>query len=253
MDCDDQEYSLEAETEPNEVKRTKKKKVPKKKGRKRKYPEAHDRSERKRRANHNEPYYSARGELKLPKEFKAVEECCKKECYRHFDLKTQEKIFTSFTTLGSFEARCLFIANCVKTQASAFKSRSKQCQRRAYSQIRVFYIQNIKICKKFLLKILQIHDTRIETALQKLSNYDITDKRGDHLKKKKKEKLKEETQSKKVIIEAVSEVVSNTKSRTNDKSKKVEKIKQEPKSKKVIIETFTKIVPNTKSLKYEEL
>uniref|UniRef100_A0A2A4IRW6 Uncharacterized protein n=1 Tax=Heliothis virescens TaxID=7102 RepID=A0A2A4IRW6_HELVI len=88
-----------------------------KRGRKRKV-EDQPRKERKRRANVNEKYISAKGKEVLPKEFDNTYHCdCKKKCTTILSIESRKQAFDQFWSLGSFEGRCAFICESqLKTQ-----------------------------------------------------------------------------------------------------------------------------------------
>lgn len=84
-----------------------------KRGRKRKV-EDQPRKERKRRANVNEKYISAKGKEVLPKEFDNTYHCdCKKKCTTILSVDSRKQVFDQFWSLGSFEGRCAFICGKV--------------------------------------------------------------------------------------------------------------------------------------------
>lgn len=154
--------------------------ITKKTGRKRKF-EGQNQVERKKLCNKNEQYFRKDGKLVEPKEFHHVTSCCNLNCCLLLDEATQHEIFNTFVTLGSFESRCVFIAQSVvlyekKQELTTHVSRRTTSQR--------YILDNKKVCKKFYLRVLQINYNRVKIAVEKWKQGNIQDLRGkyQHLK-----------------------------------------------------------------------
>lgn len=135
-----------------------------KRGRKRKV-EDQPRKERKRRANVNEKYISAKGKEVLPKEFDSTYHCdCKKKCTTILSVDSRKQVFDQFWSLGSFEGRCAFICGKV-TQTHKARTYTSSNSKRIYS--RKYMLCDTEICKQTFLKTLGICQSRIDVAMQK--------------------------------------------------------------------------------------
>lgn len=152
----------------------------KKLGRKTKFPDQNP-AEKKRRVNHNEGYFTKEGKYKQPKIFTPVIVCCKKECFEKVDAEEQKRQFDKFYSLGSYEARSLFFLMNIRTEKSKYKS--KKLGNLEKSQVRVFSLNNIKVCSIFFEKVLQTNHSRYDLALEKAQNYEVKDLRGNFKRK----------------------------------------------------------------------
>ena len=118
----------------------------KKKGRKRKFP-CQNKVEKKRLLNQNKPHHNYHGVLVEPKEFTAIESCCKKNCFDKLSIEAQEKLFSDFHAFGSFELRSSFISHSVEEVQQKIITVSKESSRRSCT--RVYRLNQIIVCKQF--------------------------------------------------------------------------------------------------------
>ena len=151
-------------------------KVKAKPGRKRKFP-SQNTTERKKLCNSNLPYFNKKGELVEPVVFKLISKCCVKNCWKEFDTAEQEKLFTYYHSLGSYELRTNFMIMCVKENEKKRKT-TKQESLRKFS--RIYTLHHKVVCKNFFVHLLQIGSNKIDRALKKMKEPEIDDKRGRH-------------------------------------------------------------------------
>lgn len=101
----------------------------------------------------------------------------KKKCTEKVDYKTRKKLFQQFWGMGTFEGRCVLLNTCVKEINKKRTYTKKEKSRR--TKTRIYFIEDIQVCKETLLKTLQINQNRIRIALDQLkSDTTIKDKRG---------------------------------------------------------------------------
>ena len=149
----------------------------KKRGRKRKNGDQ-SREDRKKFCNTNQRYVTVKNRVVEPKAFNPDFRCeCLKKCTEKVDMKAREKLFQQFWGMGSFEGRCVLLNTCVKEIGKKRTYTKKKNSRR--SKTRIYFIEDVQVCKETLLKTLQINANRIRIAIDQLkSNNTIKDKRG---------------------------------------------------------------------------
>lgn len=145
-----------------------------KKGRKRKY-EDQNSSIRKKKANTNQDYFSAKGKKVCAKEFNSSDCNCPLKCTEKIGIEQRKKEFDKFWNSGSYEARCALLQGSItetKTRRSYVRN-SKRTFTRKYK------LCDTSVCKKAFLITLGISQSRIDVALNKYREQAfITDKRG---------------------------------------------------------------------------
>ncbi|KAJ0177334.1 hypothetical protein K1T71_007343 [Dendrolimus kikuchii] len=135
-----------------------------KKGRKRKFVDQNS-SIRKKKANNNEDYFSAKGKKVCAKEFNSSGCRCPLKCTEKISIDQRKKEFEKFWSSGSYEARCAIL------QGSVIEVKKN----RSYS----IHSKRAFICKKAFLITLGISQSRIDVALNKFREQaPIDDKRG---------------------------------------------------------------------------
>lgn len=160
--------------------------IPKKKcGRKRKFPNQ-TREIRKELCNTNKSYYNTRGDLVEARTFKPATCTCKLHCRNTIKQADQEKIFKSFHALGSFTSRMIFLSQTVEEKEKRQERSINEVSRRKFS--RIYRVNHKKVCKGFFLSLLQIGESRVDTALAKWRKEELTDRRGIQNKKIKEVK-----------------------------------------------------------------
>ncbi|KAL4713786.1 hypothetical protein ACJJTC_012303 [Scirpophaga incertulas] len=144
------------------------------KGRKRKYIDQNS-SIRKKKANCNQDYFSARGKHVSAKEFNDSNCGCPLKCTEKISIEQRTNEFEKFWNSGSYEARCAILQGSV-TEVNKKRSYSNN-SKRTFS--RKYKLCNTGVCKKAFLITLGISQSRIDVALNKhREQAAINDKRG---------------------------------------------------------------------------
>lgn len=146
-------------------------------GRKRKFPNQ-TQVTRKALNNNNEPHFMSTGNFKESKSFSVGCCSCERKCNCIINLEDQQKLFSNFYSLGSFEARTTFISQNVEEFQPAKCLSESQNSRRKFS--RVYKLKQRTVCKEFFLSLLQISSQSVQTALNKWRQENVHDLRGRH-------------------------------------------------------------------------
>lgn len=140
----------------------------KKCGRKRKI-KNQSRQDRKKCANYNLIYISARQKAVRPKIFKENYCCpCLKKCHNVVNDEIRKRFFNQFWNIGTFEGRCVLLSkSVVEVDKKRCYVKNKISRR---SKSRQYYINNIPVCKDTFLNTLQINHNRVRVAPNQLKN-----------------------------------------------------------------------------------
>lgn len=155
-------------------------------GRKRKIP-TQSRSDRKRLYNTNKTHINSKGNVSEEKIFNETFECsCTKNCTGRVSLDSRRRLFSQFWTSASFAARCAYLNTCVRVLKRDEGEESEEDAEELEEDVevkkrepRTYTIFGTEVCQKAILGTLQISDSRITKALQKLEKSDnLNDNRG---------------------------------------------------------------------------
>lgn len=147
-----------------------------KKGRKRKY-EGQTRTTRKTRTNSNKEYYSARGKLVQPKQFIEVKCPCSMECDQKVSVDERKYFFEHYWNLKDYNAQTTYLSTCIRQEKIKRKTiAARNPEKRQFS--RHYFINKNLVCRNMFVKTLQISTKRVNTALCKVRNLSILDRRG---------------------------------------------------------------------------
>lgn len=149
----------------------------KKKGRKRKY-EDQSRSDRKRRCQGNMDYVSSRGKKVYRKEFIGYEctHTCSKKCSEKISVIERKKIFDEFWSLQNYDSQTTFVSSLVTETPVKRKYTKNKDKGKTYT--REYSLNNVVVYRDMFVQTLWISTKRVNTALIKIRNLDIKDKRG---------------------------------------------------------------------------
>lgn len=146
-------------------------------GRKRKYA-CQNREIKKQKVNSNQDYVSASGKIIKKREFTGdIFDCrCPKKCTQKVDANIRREEFTKYWKSGSFPARCeIILGNVKEKKVNRSYVKGKASRRTA---TRLYYIGGVDVCKKTFLNTYKISQSRIDIALKKLNEQELTDRRG---------------------------------------------------------------------------
>lgn len=146
-------------------------------GRKQKIP-GQSRADRKRLCNSNRAHINSREDVYNVKEFDEHMGCmCSFKCTEVIPVDDRRRIFSQFWSIGSFPGRAAFLMTCLSPNAiKRFKSRDNETN---HGAIRDYMIYGSPVCKKAVLKTLQISDKRLYNAIKKFVECDtLSDLRG---------------------------------------------------------------------------
>lgn len=127
-------------------------------------------------------YVSRSGAVVEEKIFKKVESCCKKNCFEKIELSRQKKAHDEFWGFGDYKCSNVYLNMILKKDDTVTKIgnlKRKSPQKWNYS----FPTESgsIDVCKQFLMNVLNISKSRIETVQQKIMNDEpLSDRRGHH-------------------------------------------------------------------------
>lgn len=130
-------------------------------------------------------YVSQSGETVPRKEFKSVESCCSKECFRQIETTRQQELHEAFWKTGDYLAQNVLISSMMtrKSSAPSKAAAAGKCVQRRTLWTYTFHSEfgNTVVCQKFLLNCLNIEHKRIETVQRKLkTGQTLKDNRGRH-------------------------------------------------------------------------
>lgn len=126
------------------------------------------RVENKAKRNSGDSYTGCSG-TKVPKKvFKCISECCRKNCYSLFPEEQQEGLFSSFWKLGDKIVQDTYLYGCIEKKETMSKKSNPIGKNRGYSWR--YHLQNgierTEVCKAFVLKMLQVSESRMKTVLR---------------------------------------------------------------------------------------
>lgn len=146
-----------------------------KKGRKRKYLNM-NRAENKKAKNRNELHFDYKGKSIEKKIFIETFKCtCSKKCHTKISTDERKTEFNKYWELGSYDAQTALIGALVSEEPKKRKY-GQNIRSRQFS--RHYKLNKIDVCRETFIKTLGISTKRVDTALKKLRNSSITDKRG---------------------------------------------------------------------------
>lgn len=139
---------------------------------------AQTREERKNNKYSNNEYLNTKNEKVLPKIFKEFDCHCNNKCAENITVEVQSEMFEQFHNLGSYSAQNLFLLERVEEMhKKRCYTKNKQKPERTYT--RIYSFNNIKVCKAFFVKTLQISPSRVNTVLNKVRDgQGLADQRG---------------------------------------------------------------------------
>lgn len=126
---------------------------------------------RKRRANTNQNYVSAKGKLVNSRPFLGDYSCgCAKKCTEVLSVEERKAEFDKFWSAGCYEARCALIQGYVREigKKRSYSVTSKRIYTRKY------FIKNKEIYKQAFLNTFTISQAGIDNALKKKRNNLVT-------------------------------------------------------------------------------
>lgn len=138
---------------------------------------------RKKSRNMGLPYMNSKNILVSGKEFKPIEQCCAKFCYKQFSPNHQKTVFDCYYKLGNFDLQTSYLCDLVnvidKKRCYTKNDESRRSKSRSY-RIPDLTGTYKDVCKTFFSKLLQVSDGRISRALinKAEGNVPPKDKRG---------------------------------------------------------------------------
>lgn len=117
------------------------------------------------------------GKTVVGKEFEAVISCCPKKCYTKIDSQQQKKLYDKFWQLGDYTAQNVLLSTFMKERNS--KTEGTILHWDYYFPYQFQVNDELAICQKFLLNVIGIKKTRIQTLQTKIKNNEsLEDRRG---------------------------------------------------------------------------
>lgn len=157
---------------------------PQKKRRKRNHgnPREWKKNIRKEKRIRGETYISTTGVEVGAKIFTPYNCNCKLTCSEKVSVNERNIFFNLYWQSGSHEAQTAIISKCIKCRKTDRKTSDDQSKR---EHSREYFIPanniDVRVCKPFFLKTLQIDSAKVHRALKKVHLGDIKDKRGRHV------------------------------------------------------------------------
>lgn len=147
-----------------------------KKGRKRKFLNL-NRQDNKKARNSNECHFDYKGRTIQKKTINhETFQCkCSKKCHTKISADKRREEFNKYWELGSYDAQTALIGAMVKEETKKRKY-GQNIRSREFS--RHYKLNKIEVCRETYIRTLGISTKRVDTALKKLRNNSITDKRG---------------------------------------------------------------------------
>ncbi|XP_063220830.1 uncharacterized protein LOC134530141 [Bacillus rossius redtenbacheri] len=148
------------------------------------------RVENKVKRNSGDSYKGCSGKTVPKKFFKFINECCRKKCFSLFPDEQQEWLFSSFWKLGDKIVQDTYLYGCIEKKEIMLKKSNPIGKNRGYSWR--YHLQNgidrKDVCKAFVLKVLQVSQSRMKTVLRACSsgNPVFKENRGKHTERPNK-------------------------------------------------------------------
>lgn len=115
------------------------------------------------------------------KKFRAVEQCCKNECFKNVTIQQQEEGFSSFWENGNYNIQNVMLSSIMTQKSSKCVKLKSEKQAILWEYSLHLKTTNISVCQKFLCHLLQINKGRFATVQRKIiTNEALDDNRGKH-------------------------------------------------------------------------
>ncbi|KAK3092227.1 hypothetical protein FSP39_000013 [Pinctada imbricata] len=148
--------------------------------RRHKNPEQWKQNMRKRKRNQGEEYESCRGK-KIPRRSFRTPKCkCKFKCSEKITRDDQEQVFLEYWKRG-YKGQREFISRSVTKTNKAKHTRENSRRKYSYSYFLPKDSENIRVCKMFFLKTLDIGEKTVSYTLNKDNDNKAHDRRGHKL------------------------------------------------------------------------
>jgi hypothetical protein len=114
------------------------------------------------------------------KQFLFIENCCQKQCQKHFGYEKQKRFFENFWSTGEYEKQQLNLKNFIEFSSPKRPLQNTTNPRTSTWSYNLEYSgKKTKVCREFLLKVLQIGEKRLRIVQSKVKNNDsMRDNRG---------------------------------------------------------------------------
>ncbi|XP_045503544.1 uncharacterized protein LOC123700387 [Colias croceus] len=140
------------------------------------------REERKKRKYSNLSYVNYKKQTIEPKVFMDYICNCAKKCQDKITTETKLEEFNKFYSTDSYQAQNMYLVSCIKEKpkkrayVTTMQNTIGMKNNKTFS--REYYLKDILVCKQMFLKTLQTSSKRINTALSKMRNNCLKDRRG---------------------------------------------------------------------------